>query len=100
MADFEFDVQEEERKELEARKARAMFVSDMRDIMSDSRVQKLLINLLEFSNVNGDNFTGDNNLTNYNVGRASMGTYIIGMMEEVDPTIYPRMLLKYVKEKM
>lgn len=91
---------DEERREHEQQeKAKAIFISDMRDLFRDTRAQKLLFHILDLSNINGLNYTGETNSTNYNLGRTAVGYGLLELMEEADPTLYPRLLLQHAKER-
>jgi hypothetical protein len=98
--DFKEYLQESDIARLrEQEKLKSLFLLDMAELMKDKKAQDFIIYLLDFTNINGNNYTGNNDETNHRLGRASVGFHLLGLMEEVDPTLYPRILLNHAKER-
>lgn len=76
--------QESEREELE-RAFRAIFA-----LAAGKRV---LFWMLEQCAIYQDAFTGEDNATNYTLGLQSGGRKLISMLDQIDPRLYPQLLL-------
>lgn len=76
---------------------RAAMISNIRDTMASRGAKELIMEILGYCDMYGFNLTGSVDMA-YNNGRASIGRDILGLLEEVDPTIYPRLILEKAKE--
>lgn len=77
---------EEEERELLA------FINDVRDIASSPKGKKLFWYLLEITGMHSLRYEEDT--SKFNIGRASVGQDIVGLMDSIDPTLYPTVLLE------
>lgn len=89
---------QQEQEERDRDKAYRAMLLDIKDAVKTPGGQKLLLYLIELTNVNGNNFSANGRETNYLLGRASVGLDILSLCEEIDPTLYPRMLMERAKE--
>jgi hypothetical protein len=76
--------QQSEREEL----ARAF-----REVFALASGKRVLFWLLEQCAIYQDAYTGDNDATNYTLGRQSVGRKTIAMLDDLDPRFYPMLLL-------
>ena len=63
-----------------------------RDVLSSPSGQRVVFWWLEQCSIYQDAFTGDNNATNYELGRQSAGRRAIAQMDAIDPRLYPKLL--------
>jgi hypothetical protein len=66
----------------------------VRDVFAHRSGKLLIYWLLEQSAIYEDAYTGDNNATNYTLGRQSPGRRLIALLDSVDPKIYPKLMLE------
>lgn len=69
------------------------FVADMRELFKQPAARDLLWHVLSSCNVWGGIFTG-NSQTYFLEGKRQVGIELLQLMEEVDPTLFPRLLLE------
>lgn len=69
------------------------FVADMRELFKEPAARDLLWFVLGVCNVWGGIFTG-NSQTFFLEGKRQVGIEILQLMEEVDPTLFPRLMLE------
>lgn len=73
--------------------ARAELAKAFRDTMATVEGKRVLYWVLEVCAIYRDGFCGDNNLTNYTLGRQAAGRELIAKLDEVDPRLYPSLLM-------
>ena len=64
-----------------------------RAVLSTADGKRVLFWVLEQAGVYRDAFAGDDAATNYVLGQQAVGRKLIGMMDEIDPRTYPKLLL-------
>lgn len=57
--------------------------------------KRVLFWLLERCNVYGEAFSESHSVSSYHLGRMSIGRLLIAKMDEINPQIYPKLLLDY-----
>jgi cytochrome oxidase Cu insertion factor (SCO1/SenC/PrrC family) len=93
----EYTSEEQKRSDKDADKNYKLFVAKVRELTKDSNFEDFVNFLLDTTNFNGNNYTNDNNLTMYLTARRSVFFDVMSVLEEADPTYYPRILLKRAK---
>ena len=73
-----------------------LMLADLRDLYKDRRFRKILWHILSMTGIYTVNYS--NEQAAYMDGRKSIGLEILDMMNDADPTMYPRMLLAKAKE--
>lgn len=71
---------------------RAELAKAFRNTMATVEGKRVLYWILEVCAIYRDGFCGDNNLTNYTLGRQAAGREVIAKLDEVDPRLYPSLL--------
>lgn len=61
--------------------------------------ERVIWHLLSICNVYSDCYSGDND-TFYMLGKKAVGLELIDLLNQGDPTVYPRMLLNAAKESV
>ncbi|MDK2769909.1 MAG: hypothetical protein KYX69_19600 [Sphingomonas sp.] len=64
-----------------------------KDIIAMPSGQRVLFWMLEQCAIYEDAYAGENNATNYMLGRQSSGRRLIQKLDEIDPRTYPALLL-------
>lgn len=64
-----------------------------RDVFETSSGKRVMFWVLEQCAIYEDAYAGDNNATNYGLGRQASGRRLIGKLDEIDPRFYPSLLL-------
>lgn len=64
-----------------------------RDVFRNATGKRVLFWILEQCAVYRDAYTGDNNATNYTLGLQAAGRTLIAKLDEIDPQMYPNLLL-------
>jgi len=64
-----------------------------REVFTSAAGKRVLFWLLEQTAIYEEAFTGDDNATNYRLGLQSGGRRLIGKPDQIDPRLYPRLLL-------
>lgn len=64
-----------------------------REVFKLAQGKRVLFWMLEQCAIYQDGFTGDNNATNYTLGRQSSGRRLIEKLDQIDPRFYPQLLL-------
>ena len=75
-------------------------LANIRTIMGHPGFHELIKKVLDFSNFNGNSYSSDIQEMAYREGRRSMGTDILGLLEDCDPMFYPELLMKWAKESI
>lgn len=75
-------------------------VRAFRKVMSLASGKRVLFWLLEQSAVYQDAYHGDAAPTNYTLGRQSVGRRVIAMLDDIDPRLYPGLLLEVADMKV
>ena len=55
--------------------------------------KRVLFWVLEQAAIYRDAFSGQDGATNYTLGQQSVGRKVIGLMDDIDPRTYPKLLL-------
>lgn len=74
-----------------------LLVLNLKEVLSTSAGRNVLWHILDNAGIYASSFTG-NSQTFFNEGRRNLGLYILSLMEDADPTCYPRMVLDNVKK--
>lgn len=64
-----------------------------RDVFATPAGKRVLFDILQECAIYRDPFAGDNNATNYTLGLQAGGRRLISKLDEIDPRLYPRLLL-------
>lgn len=64
-----------------------------RDILKLAAGKRVLYWLLDQCAIYQEAYAGDNNATNYMLGRQAIGRRVIAKLDEIDPRFYPKLLL-------
>lgn len=72
--------------------ARAELAKAFRDTLATASGKRVLFWVLEVCAIYRDPFAGDNNVTNYTIGRQASGRDLIAKLDEIDPRLYPALL--------
>ena len=72
-------------------------LENIRSLMSGKGARGLVWHILSMCDLYSDAFAG-NSRTFYIEGKRAIGLGILQLLDEADPTIYPRMLLEKAKE--
>ena len=70
-----------------------------REVFKTASGKRVLFWMLEQCAIYQDAFTGDDNATNYTLGRQSSGRKLIDKLDELDPRNYPALLLAVADDK-
>jgi hypothetical protein len=62
-------------------------------VLSFPEGKRVLFWVLEQAAIYRDAYSGDDGATNYTLGQQSVGRKLIGMLDDIDPRTYPRLLL-------
>lgn len=62
-------------------------------VMATAPGKRVLFWVLEQASIYRDAFSGQDGATNYVLGQQSVGRKLIGMMDDIDPRTYPKLLL-------
>jgi hypothetical protein len=77
----------------EQRLAREAIEAAFRDVFATAAGKRVLYWMLEQCAIYRDAFTGEDNATNYLLGQQASGRKLIAMLDLIDPTFYPSLLL-------
>lgn len=69
-----------------------VLLANIREVLKSRQGKQFIWHILSLSNIYSDSFTG-NSTTFYNEGRRSIGLQVLQLLEDADPTLYPRLLL-------
>jgi hypothetical protein len=72
--------------------------ANTRELLKTRQGKDFIWYVLDRANLYSDVFTGDNQ-TFYLEGRRSVGLAVLQLLEDIDPTAYPRLLLDRNKSK-
>ncbi len=95
MNDYEKQQKKDER---DAEKERKLLLARVRDVAQTPAGKDFIWELLSMAGIYATTFTG-NSQGAYNEGRRSVGLDIMQLLEEMDPTFYPTLLLQQRKKK-
>lgn len=70
-----------------------------RAVLQTEQGKRVLFWMLERCAIYRDAFDMEASVTNYTLGRQAAGRDLIGMFDEIDPRIYPRLLLDIAEIK-
>lgn len=73
--------------------ARDELAKAFRGVFATEGGKRVLFWMLEQCAVYRDAYTGENNATNYQLGLQAAGRALMTKLDEIDPTIYPTLLL-------
>ena len=65
----------------------------MREVLSMPSGKRVIFWLLEQAAIYRDAYSGQDGATNYVLGQQSVGRKVIGLMDDIDPRTYPKLLL-------
>lgn len=90
---------EEEKRQLEDEQRKATVVRlRIREIMETEGFEELIKILLDISNFNGNNYTEVTQRFYHMEGRRSVFSDVLAVLEDCDPTYYPRLLLRIAED--
>lgn len=64
-----------------------------RDVVATEAGKRVVFWMLEQCAIYQDAFSGDPHVTNYQLGRQASGRLLISKLDELDPRVYPRLLI-------
>lgn len=71
---------------------------NIKAVVSTEAGKAFLWHILSLCDLNANCFSGDNNTTNYIAGKQAVGQDILMLLEAIDPTIYPKLILNNIEE--
>lgn len=74
-------------------RAREELHAAMADVLAAPSGKRVLFWLLEQAAIYRDAFSNGDPATNYILGQQSVGRKLIGLMDDIDPRTYPKLLL-------
>jgi hypothetical protein len=86
------------RRDAEETKRRNLFIVKMRDLMDTDAGKVLVWEILSFCELYNASPRGE--LTPYFEGRRSVGVYLLELLNEVNPRIYPRLIIEKLEERI
>lgn len=89
---------EEARREKEERKANDRLKLAIRNVLKSEDGYLLVWHILGLCDNYSDPFTAERGKTDYLLGRQSIGLDIIRTLQDIEPTLYPSLLLRREKE--
>lgn len=72
---------------------------DLEALLGRPEGRRVLMWFLEQANVYGQQFTGDNDATNFTLGKRDVGIRVIFKLNEVSPTAYPQLLISAARDR-
>lgn len=72
---------------------------DVKWLMADKRGRRIMWRLLNEASVYNQTFTGENNQTNFNEGRRSIGNKWLALIHKLCPESYYKMVLEANEDK-
>lgn len=76
-----------------------VLTANVREVAKSKAGKAFIWHLLGLANLYSESFTG-NSSTFYNEGRRGFGLQILQLLDDADPTIYPRMILDNIEPKI
>ena len=67
--------------------------SALNAVLATAPGKRVLFWVLEQAAIYRDAFSGQDGATNYTLGQQSVGRKLIGVMDDIDPRTYPKLLL-------
>ena len=89
---------ENDRRDADEIKRRNLFIIKLRDLMDTDAGKVLVWDLLSFCELYNASPRGE--LTPYFEGRRSVGVYLLELLNEVNPRIYPRLIIEKLEERI
>lgn len=78
---------------------RDQLLLDLEGLLGRPEGRRVVMWFLELCNVYGMQFTGEDNATNFTLGKRDVGIGVILKLNEVSPTAYPQLLLDAARDK-
>lgn len=91
-------VREEAKREKEEKKAYDRLKLAIRNVLKSEDGYLMLWHIFGLCDNYSDSFTADRGKTDYLLGRQSIGLDIIRTLQDIEPTLYPSLLLRREKE--
>lgn len=66
----------------------------VQDAMRQRHVRDIIWHILSLCGLYSDQFSGNREHTDYLLGQRSIGLAVLQLLEDADPSIYPRLLLE------
>ena len=88
---------ENDRRDADERKKRNLFILKMRDLLDTEAGKALVWEILSFCELYNASPRGE--LTSYFEGRRSVGVYLLELLNETNPRIYPRLIVEKLEER-
>jgi len=73
--------------------ARAELAKAFHDVLATVSGKRVIFWMLEVCAIYRDPFAGNNDVTNYTLGRQAAGRELIAKLDEIDPRFYPSLLM-------
>lgn len=83
-------------KKTQPDKEHEVFIANVRTAMNTKATKDLVWDLLDFCGLNSESFTG-NSSTFYNEGKRAVGLYLLSVLQEADPKIYPKLIIEKIE---
>lgn len=80
-------------EDVKADREHADLLEAFKAVLATPQGKRVLFWVLEQAAIYRDAFSGDSAPTNYMLGQQAVGRRLIGVMDEIDPRTYPRLLL-------
>lgn len=86
------------RKKTDEEKEYHVLLENVRELLKSGSGKRVIWYILSFCDIYSDTFTGDRRV-DYLTGRRGVGLSILQLLEDADPTAYPRLLLENTKKE-
>lgn len=83
-------------KKTDSEREQEIFIAQVRDVLRTKAGKRFVWDILSHCGLNSNSFTG-NSHTFYNEGRRGVGLYVLDLLEQADPSIYPNLILEQIK---
>ncbi len=84
------------KKKTQPDKDHEIFIANVRTAMKTRGTKDLVWDVLDFCGLNSGSFTG-NSTTFFNEGKRAVGLYLLGVLQEADPKIYPKLIIEKIE---
>lgn len=79
--------------------ARDQVLLDLEGLLGKPEGRRVVMWFLGLCNIYGTQFTGDNDATNFTLGKRDVGIRVIDKLNAVSPTTYPQLLLSSARDQ-
>lgn len=68
-------------------------------VLANADGRRVMFWVLGQADIYRDAYTGDDAATNYTLGQQSIGRRVLGLMNEIDPRAYPKLMLAVAEDE-